>query len=144
MPLEAHSNAPARLAGRDKTRQVEILISTLLRVGVLTSLTVVVAGTVLSFWHHPDYRSSRDELARLTRPGAAFPRTATSVLAELKQFRGRAVVVLGLLLLVATPVMRVAVSVFAFIYERDRTFVIITATVLALLLLSFALGKATG
>ena len=40
--------------------------------------------------------------------------------------------------------MRVAVSVFAFVYERDRKFVLITAVVLALLLLSFMLGRAEG
>jgi len=141
---ETNPNSPAPGPRRDKARQVEILISTLLRVGVVTSLTIVVAGSALSFFHHPDYLSSRDELARLTKPGAAFPHSVGSVLAELKQFHGRAIVVLGLLLLIATPVMRVAVSVFAFIYERDRAFVIITAIVLALLLLSFALGKATG
>jgi uncharacterized membrane protein len=128
----------------DKSRQVEVLISTLLRVGVIASLLVVVGGMILSFVHHPDYLSSNVELARLTRPGAAFPHSPGSVLAELKQFRGRAVVVLGLLLLIATPVMRVAVSVMAFVYERDRIFVVITSIVLTLLLLSFALGKATG
>jgi len=46
----------------------------------------------------------------------------------------------GLLLLIATPVMRAAVSIFAFVYQHDRTFVIITSVVLAILLLSFALG----
>jgi uncharacterized membrane protein len=142
MPEAKPSSTPA--PNRYKARQVEILISTLLRVGVITSLTIVAAGTMLSFLHHPDYLSSRDELARLTKPGAAFPHSAGEVISELRQLRGRAVVTLGLLLLIATPVMRVAVSVLAFIYERDRAFVIITATVLALLLLSFALGKATG
>jgi uncharacterized membrane protein len=50
----------------------------------------------------------------------------------------------GLLLLIATPVLRVAVSVLAFVYQRDRTFVIITSVVLTLLLASFVLGKAGG
>ncbi len=138
----ANPSTPA--PNRDKSRQVEILISTLLRVGVITSLAVVLGGTVLSFLHHSEYLSSRDELSRLTRPGAGFPHSAGEVVAELKQLRGRAVVVVGLLLLIATPVLRVAVSVFAFVYEGDRAFVIITATVLALLLLSFAVGTATG
>ena len=51
--------------------------------------------------------------------------------------------VAGLLLLIATPVLRVAVSIFAFVYEKDKVFVIITSIVLGLLLLSFILGKAT-
>ena len=34
-----------------------------------------------------------------------------------------------------------AVSIFAFVYERDPAFVLITSVVLCLLLLSFWLGK---
>ena len=128
----------------EKARQVEILISNLLRIGVITSLSIVALGTFLSFAHHPDYVSSSGELARHINHKANYPHTPSEVFSELRRFRGRAVVALGLLLLVATPVMRVAVSVFAFIYERDLKFVFITATVLALLLLSFVLGKAIG
>jgi len=62
--------------------------------------------------------------------------------AGVRALRGRAIVILGLLLLIATPVVRVAVSIFAFIYQGDRIFTLITAVVLCLLLLSFVLGKA--
>ena len=51
---------------------------------------------------------------------------------------------LGLLLLIATPVARVAASIVLFARERDFTFVIITTTVLLLLLLSFVLGATGG
>ena len=47
-------------------------------------------------------------------------------------------------LLIATPVMRVAVSIVAFLIERDWIFVIVTSFVLAMLILSFFLGKAEG
>jgi uncharacterized membrane protein len=50
----------------------------------------------------------------------------------------------GLLLLIATPVLRVAVSILAFVYQRDRAFVAITSIVLALLLTSFVLGRGGG
>jgi uncharacterized protein len=46
------------------------------------------------------------------------------------------VITLGLLLLIATPVVRVAVSVIAFVVECDRKFVVITLVVLLLLLFS--------
>ena len=55
--------------------------------------------------------------------------------------RGEAIVTLGLLVLIATPVARVAVSVVAFIHHRDRTYALITAAVLCLLLLSLVLGR---
>jgi uncharacterized membrane protein len=124
-----------------KVRKVELLISHLLRTGVITSLSVIICGTVLTFLHHPSFTNSPKDLARLTKPGAAFPRSLTQVVHGVRSFEGRAVVVTGLLLLILTPVLRVAVSIGAFVYERDPVFVAITATVLALLVASFFLGK---
>jgi uncharacterized membrane protein len=125
----------------DKTRQVELLISNLLRIGVSLSLLVVVIGTVVSFTRHRDYLSSPGELEKITRLNAVFPHTIKSVIGDLRQLRGRAIVMTGLLMLIATPVVRVAVSIFGFVYERDRIFVLITSVVLALLLASFVLGR---
>jgi uncharacterized membrane protein len=51
-------------------------------------------------------------------------------------------VVTCLLVLIATPIVRVAVSVLAFAYQRDRVFVAVTSAVLLILLLAFFLGKA--
>ena len=53
---------------------------------------------------------------------------------------GDVFIIPGLLLLIATPVMRVAVSIVAFIVEKDWIFVGITTTVFVFLLLSFLLG----
>jgi uncharacterized membrane protein len=46
----------------------------------------------------------------------------------------------GLLLLVATPVMRVAFTVVAFLIQRDRIYVGVTIIVLSVLLFSLAGG----
>ncbi|HEX2970760.1 MAG TPA: DUF1634 domain-containing protein [Tepidisphaeraceae bacterium] len=123
---------------------MELLISTVLRTGVVTSLSIVVLGTILSFIHHPEYLSSPPTLDRLTRPGAAFPHTLTDVAAGVVALRGQSIVAVGLLLLIATPVLRVAVSTLIFLHERDRVFTLITLLVLGLLLLSFGLGKSGG
>jgi uncharacterized membrane protein len=44
-----------------------------------------------------------------------------------------AIIQFGLLMLIATPVARVVFSVFAFLYERDYLYVVISAIVLAVL-----------
>jgi uncharacterized membrane protein len=124
-----------------RVRRVELAISTLLRVGVLTSLLVVLIGTVVTFVHHPHYLSSHHDLRPLTKPGAEFPHSLPSLIRGLQHGQGRAIVMAGLLLLIATPVLRVAVSVLAFRYQHDRTFVVITSVVLMLLLTSFVLGR---
>ncbi len=127
-----------------KVHLVETVISHLLRFGVILSLAVVICGTVVSFIHHPEYLWSSPALQRLTTPGAVFPQTVSGVWHGVGKFEGQSIVLAGLLLLVATPVVRVAVSVLAFVYQKDRIFTLITLVVLGLLLLSFVLGKAEG
>jgi uncharacterized membrane protein len=120
--------------------RAERLISNVLRVGVITSLTTILLGTVIAFVHHPEYITSPRELLHLTRPSDTGPHTLRDVLTGLADLRGQAIVVLGLLILIATPVVRVAVSILLFLEEGDRTYVAITSTVLALLILSFLIG----
>ena len=120
---------------------VEILISWLLRVGVVTSLSFVLIGLLLMFIHHPSYLVSVMDLQRLTSPGAAFPHTLRDVVNGLLAGRGQAVVAVGLLMLIVTPIMRVAVSIIAFALQRDRAFALITSGVLTILIISFVLGK---
>ena len=139
-----NSQAHAAPPEDPKARQVEILISNILRFGVITSLSIVVLGIILTFTHHPEYLSSHEDLMQLTSSSATFPTTPQSVIDGLLHLQGRSVVITGLLLLILTPVLRVATSIFAFIYEEDPAFVIITSVVLALLILSFFLGAAEG
>ena len=130
--------------GVDRVRRVELTISNLLRIGVLTSLVVVVFGTAVTFVHHPGYVTSGRDLHRLTGPDADFPHSVPAVIRGIEHHQGRSLVVAGLLLLIATPVLRVAVSIVAFAVQRDRMFVVVTSIVLAVLLASFILGKAGG
>ncbi len=108
------------------------VISWILQGGVITSSALIVIGLLLL----------------PTRPGGLevhrvlnFPRTLADVWAGLLIMRPQAIIVVGLLLLIATPVIRVAVSVVAFALERDRLYVVITLAVLTILILSFLLGK---
>ena len=129
-------------ADRDPSmRRLELLISRLLQVGVMASVALIVIGTIITFVQHPDYLSSSTVLDCAVGPGATFPHEFDALLASLRQMRGEAIVTLGLLVLIATPVMRVAVSAIAFIQHRDRTYALITAAVLCLLLLSLVLGR---
>ena len=116
---------------------VDTAISRLLRTGVAV---VILLGLVLSFAHHPQYVRSRTALGQLTDPGSVYPHRIADVLVQIRSGHGQAVIMLGLLMLIATPVARVAFSIAAFAIERDRLYVTITSIVLLLLLLSFAIG----
>ncbi|MGH7621340.1 MAG: DUF1634 domain-containing protein [Gemmatimonadaceae bacterium] len=48
----------------------------------------------------------------------------------------------GLLLLILTPIVRVAFTLVAFVLQRDGTYIVVTAIVLALLLFGLVFGGA--
>jgi uncharacterized membrane protein len=122
---------------------VDFAIALLLRIGVLLSVLVIAIGMFITFAHHPEYFSSRPALGQLTSPGTHFPNTMVEVVHGVRSGKGQAIMMAGLLILIATPVARVALSVVIFIIERDRLFTAITSAVFAILMISFMVGLAT-
>lgn len=125
-----------------RIRRVELAISLVLRIGVTLSVAVIATGLGLMFAHHGEYATWTGHFSyhRLTSPGSRFPHTFSELDASLRRGDGEGLVVLGLLLLIATPVLRVAVSVLSFVYERDKAMTLVTLFVLAVLVGSFFLG----
>jgi uncharacterized membrane protein len=121
-------------------RDVELLISITLRTGVVVSVAVMLLGLVLTFAHHPDYFHSRPALGELTSSREIFANTIGAVFRGVRDLRGQSIAMLGILLLILTPVVRVAISVALFAMQHDRRYVLITAVVLALLLTSLMNG----
>ena len=124
----------------NEPRWIDIAISRVLRTGVLLSIAVIATGMLVTFIHHPSYFSSRPSLGTLTSATESYPRTVGSVVEGAMEGRGQAIISLGVLLLIATPVARVALSIIIFAIEHDRLYVLITTAVLLLLILSFVLG----
>jgi uncharacterized membrane protein len=141
MPAEDVNSSPATHAADARLKRVELFLSLILRTGVIVSFIVIVAGTALAFARQNEYAATPEALRHLTEPGAAYPRTLRAIVSESAQFRGPALIMLGLLLLVATPVIRVAASVVVFALQRDRVFVALTLIVLVLLLTALWLGR---
>lgn len=132
---------PAPEAPRDEVIQrVEQIIARLLRWGVLTSLALMLAGTLVSFLRSGRYGSTPEDLKRLTSETGDFPHTFAWLFEGLAAFRGQQLIVLGLVILILTPLLRVAVSIVAYVIERDGIFVAITSVVLALLIVSMFVG----
>jgi uncharacterized membrane protein len=132
-PGASESPPPAQAPHRGWTEhEVELLLGRLLQVGVAISAAVVLAGGAVYLVRHG---GARPHYGRFVGEPAEL-RSVTGILHAAAAGRGRAVIQLGLLLLIATPVARVAFSLFAFLRERDRAYVLITSFVLALLLVS--------
>lgn len=123
-------------ATRWTDQRVETIIGNLLRAGVLLAAAVVALGGVIFLVRHG---RTMPQYARFV--GEPFElRTVSGIVRRAASFRGRNIIQLGLLLLIATPVARVAFSVVAFALERDRLYVGVTLIVLAVLLFSLAGG----
>ncbi len=115
---------------QERIESMEITISNLLRIGVLMSAGLIVLGLVLLIGEGGS-----------GYPGATFPASLAAIRKGLLTLKPDAVILTGLLLLVLTPVLRVAVSIVAFWQERDYRYMVIATIVLLVLLIGFCLGK---
>jgi uncharacterized membrane protein len=108
---------------------IELRMGRLLQWGVLTAGLAMLVGGALYLGRHgqemPDYRNFHGVLPEF--------KTVSGIVRGVVALRGRAIIQLGVLLMIATPVLRVAFAVVAFALERDWLYTAVSATVLAIL-----------
>ncbi len=143
MPREAAGASE----GREPITRMELVISYVLRGGVLLSAAVIFYGLALAaatratgyapiLPHHlPDILAFHPAVG----PGY-FPTAPATVIRAALAGKPYAIIGLGMLLLIATPILRVALSVVFFLAQRDWLYAGITVFVLAVLLLSLMAG----
>ena len=133
--MAVHFSAHETMTTITEKRMDEIM-GRLLRTGVILAAAFVLAGGVVFLVRHPEpvtnYRVFQGEPEEL--------RTVSGIFHEALAPRGRGLIQLGLLILIATPIARVAFSVVAFLYQRDWTYVVVTLIVLGLLVYSLLGG----
>jgi uncharacterized membrane protein len=107
-----------------------------LRSGVILATLVVAIGGVIYLIRHggesADYRKFQGVQPEL--------RTIPGIIELIWAGRSRGIIQFGVLLLIATPVARVAFSVLAFAIQRDRIYVVVTLVVLGILIFSLFAG----
>jgi uncharacterized membrane protein len=123
---------PVELRNPMTDQQMDRIIGNLLRAGVALAAAVVLGGEM---WHIAQMGSGLANY-KVFRGEPSELRSAAGVLRGVCQGHSPDLIQLGLLLLIATPVARVAFCVWAFAAQRDRAYVVITLIVLAALVLS--------
>jgi uncharacterized membrane protein len=111
----------------------ERAISLVLLTGVICSTVLIVLGlgaALLFGWGGASVDASTLD-----------PTDFSDLLPRLREGQPLAITQLGLIVLILTPVVRVAVSAVGFALERDRLYVLITLAVLTILLLSLTLFR---
>ncbi len=121
-------------------QSLERSVSVLLKSGVIIAGAVTLFGGALFLFRHwgehVDYRNFHSQ--------PRIDRIITEIVGGAVHLRARSVIQLGMLLLIATPVARVAFSLYGFALERDRAFVVVTGLVLTILLYSLISGAVSG
>jgi uncharacterized membrane protein len=118
-------------------QRVERTIGRLLRDGLLIAAALVVVGAGVYLVRH----GAEQPHDHIFRGEPADLRSIGGILRDSVEGHGTGLIQFGLLLLLATPVARVAFSVVAFAMLRDRLYVVVTLIVLGILLYSIFGGR---
>ncbi|HTR27572.1 MAG TPA: DUF1634 domain-containing protein [Terriglobales bacterium] len=115
-----------------RDRRMEVILGNLLRAGVIFSAIIVALGASIYLSRHWNERADY----KIFHGEPSDYRTIPGVIESVRTGHGRGWIQLGLLLLIATPIVRVAFSIVGFSIERDRLYVVFTVIVLVILLYS--------
>lgn len=113
-------------------RRLETIIGNSLRAGVLLAAAIVFAGGAFYLAQN----RSTPVSYRTFVAGGEDVRTLGGILKSALHLQSQGIIQLGLLLLIATPVFRVAIAFVGFALERDRMYAIVSLIVLLILVLS--------
>lgn len=117
---------------------VEQLIGQVLRYGVLISGSVAIIGGILYLFQMgsgmPHYTKFNGEPARYTSFKGIFEGLKRGSATEIIQF--------GVVILIATPIIRIIFSLISFMFEKDKLYIIITFIVLSIIMFSMFGGLA--
>ncbi|MEJ2882899.1 DUF1634 domain-containing protein [Pedobacter sp. GR22-6] len=115
-------------------KDIQLILGTLLRVGVISSMSVVFLGGVIYLISNSSAVVDYNEFD----PGKSGLSSIVAIFAGLKHLDGAAIIQFGTLLLIFTPILRVVFSVFSFLIEKDYLYVLIGLFVLSVILFSLS------
>ncbi len=117
-------------------KDMQVVVGTLLRAGVIISMVIVLIGGVVYLFGHSgqsvDYKVFTPELASFS--------SVASIFKGLGSLRGDAIIQFGILLLIFTPIARVILAIVSFFMERDYLYVLIGLIILLIISLSLSGG----
>lgn len=117
-------------------KDIQVILGTLLRAGVIISMSIVLLGGVIFLVHNKgvliDYKIFKPELSEFSSIVSIFKGVLT--------FRGDAIVQFGVLMLIFTPIARIVFAIFSFLIEKDYLYVIIGLIILSIITLSLNSG----
>ena len=113
---------------------MQYLLGNILRIGVIISMAIVALGLLLLLIHHGWSSASFGQF------NADQLFSFSDFFTRLKAGRSAGIIELGVLCLIATPVLRVIFAIIGFSKEKDGMYVLVSSIVLIIILVSIFLG----
>ena len=123
--------------GKYRDADMKLVISWILRGGIFLSMVFVLVGGAIFIYRHghsiPDYR--------VFKGVPYFIHDTGGIIRGIFNIKGQAIIQAGIILLIATPVVRVAFSAIGFLIEKDYLYTFITLLVLLIIIASMLSGN---
>ncbi|MCW2118435.1 DUF1634 domain-containing protein [Flavobacterium sp. 7A] len=115
------------------------IISLVLKYGVWLSLSVSTFGGILYILQQADLVKNYSSFAGNHE---TFTSIVDSIITGVSTGQGQSIILLGIILLFLTPITRILLSLFVFIFEKDYLYATITTIVILIIAVSVILGFA--
>lgn len=137
-PVSLNADQQKGKTGSIKDKDIQAIIGWILRVGVIVSMSLVCVGGIVFVYRHghsiPAYKPFKGV--------PLFIHDIHGILNGVMSFKGQAIIQLGIALLIATPIVRVAFSAIGFLLEKDYLYTVISLIVLLIIIASMISGHA--
>lgn len=118
-------------------KDFQSIIGNLLRYGVWIALTVaVIGGVIYLIGNHQE----TVHFSTFTENNRNIFVVLQDIFQGLRHGQGESIIFLGIILLFLTPVLRIILSLFSFLIEKDYLYVFITLIVIIIIGLSISFG----
>jgi uncharacterized membrane protein len=124
----------------ESEKLLDVLISNVLRGGLIVASSLMICGGIIYFWHAT---TTPAEFGHFVLEPTQL-RTLPGIIALALKGDGEGIMQLAVVVLLATPFLRVVASLFMFLREKDWKFVVVSLVVLCVLLYSLFAGHAGG
>jgi uncharacterized membrane protein len=121
-----------------KDRDMQLLLGWVLRAGTVISITIVFLGGIIYLYGHGHTVANYKTFIGV--PG--FVQHFQGLKNGALNFEGQAIIQIGIILLIATPILRVVCSAIGFVFEKDYMYVGISLLVLFIIFMSTMSGHA--
>jgi len=121
-----------------KDTDMQAVIGWVLRIGVIVSISIVFFGGIIFLYRHGQEVVDHRKFTGIPD----FIQSFKGIIHGIFTFRGQAIIQFGIILLIATPILRVIFSTIGFVLEKDKLYIFISLLVLLIIFASMLSGHA--